>query len=411
MKSKLYPLNFPIAEFTRRLITSGGLSVKGILLLFVYYLKLILVMPVAFLQYMFFSKKIRQTQIAKPPVFILGHYRSGTTYLHKLIAGDTRFGFISYYDIICPNTSLLFGNWLKAALQLIINKLKIKTSFFNNTIPSLDDPAEEERFLINKGSAYTDYWRFVFPLCWNQWPSCAKECLDEEYYQPWSKEYEYALKLATYKSKGKQLVLKSPPNTERIKYLLKMFPDAKFIYISRNPYHVFYSMQNLWQKAIKKFCLQHISDEQVEEIIFSHFINLIDQYEKDKVLIPEGHLVEITYEELEAKPLFILKKIYKALNIHGFETMYDSLQHQLQREKRYSKFKYNFNQESFKKIEKRWTKYIHQWNEKRSGFEINDFENRVSLLSKSKTVQECDPEMNSGQAATLRLNAAMKGEL
>ncbi|HRI20553.1 MAG TPA: sulfotransferase, partial [Panacibacter sp.] len=260
MKSK----SLPAIEFTRRLITSGSISAKGILLLFVYYIKLILVMPVTFLQYIFYAQRIKRTVITKQPIFILGHYRSGTTYLHKLMAGDTRFGFISYYDIICPNTSLLFGNWLKSLLQLIINKLRIKTLFFNNTVPSMDDPAEEERFLVNKGSAYTDYWRFVFPLCWNKFPSCAKECLDEAYYQQWSKEYENVLKLATYKSKGKQLVLKSPPNTERIKYLLKMFPDAKFIYISRNPYHVFYSMQNLWNKAIKKFNLQQITDEEIE---------------------------------------------------------------------------------------------------------------------------------------------------
>ena len=388
MKHRSLPVNIPVIEFTRRVLASGGISAKGILLLVVYYIKLILVLPFAFLQYLFYSKKIKRTSITKQPIFILGHYRCGTTYLHKLMAADTRFGFIRYYDIICPNTSLLFGSWLKALLQLSINKLRIKTLFFNNTVPSLDDPAEEERFLINKGSAYTDYWRFVFPLCWNQFPSCAKECLDEGYYQQWSKEYEYALKLATYKNKGKQLVLKSPPNTERIKYLLKMFPGAKFIYISRNPYHVFYSMQNLWQKAIKKFCLQHITDEQIEEIIFSHFGHLLDQYEKDKALISGGNLVEINYEELEAKPLAVLKKIYTSLNIHGFETMYDSLLYQLQKEKQYSKFKYAYDGDTFKKVEKRWAKYIYQWNIANKGFSVNELEDRVSLLSKNSTVQE-----------------------
>jgi len=138
------------------------------------------------------------------------------------MAGKERFGFVSYYDIICPNSSLLFGRWLKVTLQFIIKRLRIKTSFFNNTIPLLDEPAEEERFLINRSSAYTDYWRFVFPLCRNKWPTCSQECIDQRYYQRWRKEYIGLLKLATYKHKGKQLVLKSPPNTERIKYLLEI---------------------------------------------------------------------------------------------------------------------------------------------------------------------------------------------
>ncbi len=365
MKHKSQSVNTPLIELTKRVLTSGGISARGTLLLVVYYTKMILVAPGVLVQYLFYTQKIKRTIIEKHPIFILGHYRSGTTYLHKLMAGDTRFGFITHYDMICPNTSLLFGRWLQSALQLIINRLTIKTPFFNNAVISLTEPAEEERFLINKGSAYTDYWKFIFPLCWNKWPACAKECLDQEYFQQWSNEYESVLKLATYKNKGKQLVLKSPPNTERIKYILKMFPDAKFIYISRNPFHVFYSTINLWNKAIKKFCLQNISEMQIEEIVFSHYSHMLDQYGKDKTLIPAHNLVEIKYEELEAKPLTVLKKIYDTLNIPGFETMEERLLMKLQKEKRYSKFEYLYEDETFKKIEKRWAKYIHQWEEEK----------------------------------------------
>src|SRR6478736_5238392 len=93
-------INIPLAQFTHRVVTSDGISVKGALLMIVYYVKLILVMPGALLQYIFYSKKIKRTIITKPPIFILGHYRSGTTYLHKLMAYTERFGFISYYDIL-----------------------------------------------------------------------------------------------------------------------------------------------------------------------------------------------------------------------------------------------------------------------------------------------------------------------
>ena len=372
MKSKMAYVNIPVAELTRRLFAAGSIPAKGILLLVLFYLSLILVMPLTFLQFLFYSQKIKRTAITKQPVFILGHYRSGTTYLHKLIAVDGRFGFISYYDIICPNSSLLFGHCLKVTWQFIVNKLKIKTPFFNNTIPSLDDPAEEERFLVNKGSAYTDYWRFVFPLCWSRWQTCSQQCIDQRYFQHWRKEYLGLLKLATYKHKGKQLLLKSPPNMERIKYLLKIFPQAKFIYISRNPYHVFYSMCNLWQKAIRKFCLQSISDKQIEEIIFSDYSAMLERYETDKMSIPEGNLIEVRYEELESSPLAVLKKIYTTLNIPAFETVKGRLIRQLQKEKQYSKFKYEYDAETFKKVYKRWGKYIDQWKENVSPYVLNE---------------------------------------
>lgn len=360
MAGSKIPLKIPFITFTQKVLTAGKLSAKGYVLLFVYYLKLILVMPGTLLQHLLYANKINKTSIDKDPVFIIGHYRSGTTYLHKLMAADERFGFISYYDIICPNTSLLFGKWLQQVLQFIINRFRIKTAFFNNVIPSLEEPAEEERFLINKASAYTDYWRFVFPLHWNKWQSCSQLFKNKGYYQRWKKEYLYVLKLATYKHKGKQLLLKSPPNTERIQYLLQLFPNAKFIYISRNPYHLFYSMRNLWHKAIGRFCLQSITDEQIENIVFEHYAHLMEQYEKDKVLIPAGNLVEIQYEKLEADAQQVLQTIYKVLQLPHFEASHKRLATQLQKEKLYRKFEYEYSKETSEKIEKHWAKYIYK---------------------------------------------------
>lgn len=353
----------PVVEFAKRLWKCGGVSLKGCVLASVYIIKLLLVMPFSFLQFIFYSRKIKNSVVTTSPVFILGHYRSGTTYLHKLLASTGSFAYVSYYDMLCPNSSLLFAKSLKVVLQFIINKLNIKTPFFNKAIPSLDEPAEEERFLINKGSRYTDYWRFVFPLSWNKWSSCAERCEELNYFQHWRKEYVDLLKLATYKHKGKQLILKSPPNTERIRQLLEIFPSAKFIYIERNPYHVFYSACNLWQKAIKKFCLQDISDEQIEELVFTHYAQLIDGYEKNKILIPTGNLIELKYEDLEADPLSNLERIFESLHIARVESIHSSGVIQfLEKEKQYKKFEYSYSMEIFKKIEKRWGKYIRKWN-------------------------------------------------
>ena len=353
-------INIPVIEFTRRVFINKNISVKGVLLLPLYYIKLIVVMPAALLQYIFYAKRINKTVITKPPVFIVGHYRSGTTYLHKLLCADKRFGFVSYYDMICPNSSLLFGNWLKKTLQVCINKLKIKTPFFNNTIPSLDEPAEEERLLINKGSAYADYWKFVFPLQKNIWQTDLLN--NKTYHHSWKREYVWLLKLISYKNKSKQLVLKSPCNTERIQYLLEIFPGAKFIYISSNPYKVFYSTQNLWSKAIQKFCLQHISSTQKAGIIFNHFSYMTEQYKKNKHLIPAGNLIELQYEELEIKPLTVLKRMYECLNMNNFKEAEIDFINQIKKEATYIKFKYTYDDEMLKEIDKHWSKHIHEWN-------------------------------------------------
>ncbi len=40
------------------------------------------------LQQLFFGRKIRETRIKHPPIFLIGHWRSGTTHLHELMIRD-----------------------------------------------------------------------------------------------------------------------------------------------------------------------------------------------------------------------------------------------------------------------------------------------------------------------------------
>src|SRR3954471_1185320 len=42
----------------------------------------------------------------RPPVFILGHWRSGTTLLHNLLALDDQFAFPNLYEVFFPRTFL-----------------------------------------------------------------------------------------------------------------------------------------------------------------------------------------------------------------------------------------------------------------------------------------------------------------
>ena len=356
-------INVSVIEFTRRLFKGGRISLKGMFLLPVYYLQIIPALPFTFLQFLFYGQRIKKTIISKDPVFILGHYRSGTTYLQKLMVSDKRFGFLTNYDALFPNSNLLFGKKMQHVFQRLINAFKIKNPFFHNSIEQLSEPCEEDDYLMNKASAYSAYWGIVFPKRWREWLNGSQQFMTQKYSDGWQREYLNTLRYATFKNTGKQLVLKSPPNTERISVLLRMFPEAKFIYIYRNPFHMYYSIRNMWKNAILTyFSVQEISDEELDEIVFDHFIYLNEQYEKDKKLIPDGNLVEISYEELKADSFSVIRKIYSRINLPDFELTANDLMLQLEMEKEYQSFQYQFCDNTFKKIEEKWEKYIHQWN-------------------------------------------------
>lgn len=365
MNDKFSLINFPLFEFTRRVFLGGGLSLKGVFLLPVYYFQIILALPFAFLQSLTFTKRIRDTDISIDPIFILGHYRSGTTYLQKLIVSDNRFGFLTNYDVLFPNTNLLIGKRMQNVFQFLINTFKIKNPFFHNSIVQLSEPGEEDDYLMNKASTYSAYWGLVFPKQWRVWLNGSQQFKAQRYRDGWKNEYLTTLKYATFKNRGKQLVLKSPPNTERARVLLQMFPNAKFVYIYRNPFHVYYSMRNMWARAILKYySVQEISEGDLDELVFGHFEYLIERYEKDKNLIPEGNLIELSYEELKEDAFKAIRNVYSILDLPDFELTAHNLLTQLENEKGYRNFQYQFRDTTFRMIEKRWGKYIDQWNYK-----------------------------------------------
>jgi hypothetical protein len=165
---------------------------------------------------------------------------------------------------------------------------------------------------------------------------------------------------------GKPLVLKNPPDTARIKHLLEIFPEARFIHIYRNPYDLYYSMEHLWSKVIlKHFALQKISEEEKIENIYTIYLMLMDQFEQDRGLIPADHLVEVRYEDLERDPLGEIIKIWDALGIPADELMVERLQQRIVREKKYKKFNHQFDEETLDEIYQRWGYYIDLWHYER----------------------------------------------
>lgn len=331
----------------------------------VYYLQIIPILPLAFLQSLIYGRRIRKTIISNDPVFILGHYRSGTSLLQKLMVSDPRFGFLNYYDALFPNTCLLFGKKMQSVFQRLIHLFKIQNPFFHNSMLLLSEPDEEDDYLMNKGSAYSAYWGLIFPTRWREWLNGSAQMSDQKYLCGWKKEYLRTLQYVTFRNKGKQLVLKSPPNTGRIRVLLEMFPNAKFIYLSRNPFFLYYSTWNMWKRAILRYySLQNISAAELEEVVFGHFEYLMEQYEKDKHLIPKRNLVEISYEELKADSFGTIRKIYSRIHLPDFEKTANNLATQLEKEKDYQNFFYQYNAQTFDRIYKRWGKYIERWNYK-----------------------------------------------
>src|SRR6185369_995061 len=100
--------------------------------------------------------------------------------------------------------------------------------------------------------------------------SLTLEGLSSDELTRWKSALQWFLTRVTLRS-HKQIILKSPPHTARIKVLLELFPNARFVHIVRDPYALYGSTIKLWKTLYKFQALQEPRHEGLEEYVFSCF--------------------------------------------------------------------------------------------------------------------------------------------
>jgi hypothetical protein len=171
----------------------------------------------------------------------------------------------------------------------------------------------------------------------------------------------WLLRKATLTNGGKRLVVKNCANTARIETLLELFPDAKFIHIHRNPYHVFLSTLHLYKTALPRSQLQNIKSSQIESTILSFYSRLMQRFLADRSLIPAGNLVEIRFEDLEPSPLAQLSYVYESLDLPGFSDAEPNFRSYIDSVSDYKKNTYEMDRSVIDKVNQHWRVAFDQW--------------------------------------------------
>ena len=303
------------------------------------------------------DKKINQIEISKQPVFILGHWRTGTTHLHNLLCQNPRFGWVTMLQAAFPR-SFMSTNVFKNLMKKIIPKTRpmdnMKMGVFE---------AQEEEMALGNLFPYSFYNAFYFPLKMKEhyYKFIRFRSISNKILTQWKKVYYNLLQKTTLYMNGKRLILKNPANTARIQYLLELFPDAKFIHIYRNPYVVYASTRNFYKKAIEGFMLQKISDSQIEENVFWLYKQMMKCYFDERKLIPSENLVEVKFENLEQNPIQHLESIFTRLKLKNFERIRSKFRSYIEGIKNYKKNKYKLNDATIEKIYDQWGFTIEKW--------------------------------------------------
>jgi hypothetical protein len=155
----------------------------------------------------------------------------------------------------------------------------------------------------------------------------------------WEDAFITFLKKLTWKY-NRSLLLKSPTHTGRIRLLLDIFPDARFVHLHRNPYRVFQSTRRLYKDGITRSHLQHPDNTQTDEGILQRYITMYDAFFEQRELIPDGQYCDVAFEDLEVDKIGQVSRIYKQLSLPGFEDLEPRLRHYVESISDYEKNKY-----------------------------------------------------------------------
>jgi hypothetical protein len=258
----------------------------------------------------------RQVEAARvrDPLFILGHYRSGTTHLHNLLALDPQFAAPTFFQVLNPHTFLTTERWAAP----VADKLVVRRRFQDEVALTPGVPGEDEVALCTL-TGLSPYMAWYFPRGRSHYDRYLtfRGVPDEEIAR-WGHALTTFLKKLTLRH-GRPLLLKSPPHTARIRLLLDLFPDARFVHIHRDPYEVFRSTRHMIRSVQPVFQLQGSPPQDGDDTILGVYTEMYNAYFEERCLVPEGRLCEVGYEDLEREPLVVVGSIYESLGLAGFE--------------------------------------------------------------------------------------------
>lgn len=264
-----------------------------------------------------YGKRFRECEV-QPPIFVLGFWRSGTTHLHNLLAVDERFAFPNLFQVMNPHTFLLteaLGSHILEACAPDVRPM--------DQVKFGAKEAAEDEFALASACGISNMLRWVFPKSGERYDRylCLRDVRAEER-ERWRSELRTFVQKLSWKYQ-RPLVLKSPGHTARVRWLLELFPSARFIHIHRHPFVVYQSFRNLMRTVVPYWTLQRFDLREEMEGVIALYEAVHEAFLADRSLIPNGQFYEVPFQTLESDPIGSLRQAYAVLRLPDFSGVED----------------------------------------------------------------------------------------
>ena len=302
-----------------------------------------------------YGRRARRTQLDQPPLFLLGHWRSGTTLLHELFSEDEQFTYPTVYQTMAPSHFLSTNRLVPPLLDFLMPSKRP----MDEVSLGMDRPMEDEFALCNLGSP-SPYLAWAWPNRFECGAYMELEELSGRELERWKKHFVFFLKRLQISRPGR-ILLKSPPHTARICHLVELFPNAQFVHIVRDPLNVFPSSMKTWKRMQALSALHQPTYEGLEEQVLTTFTRMYERYHQDRQLVASENICEVRYEDLVENPVGEMGRMYEHLQLGDFQQVKGKVQQYMDDRRGYQTDKYELPSEVKERIARRWGPYVQRY--------------------------------------------------
>ncbi|MDX9696420.1 MAG: sulfotransferase, partial [Bacteroidales bacterium] len=188
-----------------------------------------------------YGEKINNQKLSDNPVIIIGHWRTGSTFLHQLLSLDPNFVTPTVFQASIPDSFLTS----RKSYEPLMSRMIKGTRPMDQVKLGLDEPLEDE-YALFRLSGYSPLEQVIFPKKGGYFLKNYPGFLPKnEKLQKWKDSLIYFYKKLLIYS-PKTILIKNPFHSLRLDVLNEIFPNARYIHIIRHPYSVVPSTQRMW---------------------------------------------------------------------------------------------------------------------------------------------------------------------
>ncbi|MBS4012492.1 MAG: sulfotransferase [Bacteroidetes bacterium] len=291
------------------------------------------------------------------PVFIIGHWRTGSTFLHQLMSLDPQFVTPSVVQVSVPDSFLVSENYFRKIMSKVIGEKRP----MDNVKLGPDEPQEDEYAIVKlvKGTALE---KIFFRRNNNDFLADLKVSMENERLsENWEKSFSHFVSKLVYKNNGIAL-FKNPFHSYRVRHLKALFPNAKFIHIHRNPLEVIPSTIRMWNIVGSQNLLAGKWTDISYQSAIDMFNSLWGSIKLQTKDLDSESYCKVRFDELEADTVGVLKKLYSNLNLSFSDEFEKNVREFLLSVKTYEKNKYVLEQDKVDLIREGCNKFMNSYN-------------------------------------------------